>query len=265
MISVSDITFYYGAASGGARKALQLLQEPNVMISYGTKQNKPWYGIERLFIDSGGYSFMMNKGEYAPIGEYVTYLRRWQPDLYALRDYPCEPDVLDENNTTVEEHQEKTLDAHIETLESVGDLDGEPVTVIQGWGLEEYLTHIDAFRDHGIPLDNVAVGSVCRRNAEHQIERILMAIREELPDSNIHAFGVKTSVLDRTSVASVIDSADSLAYEYATRRNHESSEWRNHALEYLRMKKRIENSDGAPADQKTWNDVVAEAGGQTWH
>ena len=234
--------FYYGAASGGARKALQILQEPNVMISYATKHNKPWYGIENLFVDSGGYSFMMGQGEYGPVGEYVTYLRRWQPDLYALRDYPCEPDVLEKHGATVEEHQRKTTEKHIETLDAVGDLDGQPVTVIQGWKTRDYLNHIDQLRDQGIPLDYVAVGSVCRRNAEIEIERVIRSIRDELPNSKIHAFGVKTSVFNRTAVKDLIDSADSLAYEYASRKNHEKGDWKHQSVEYLKMKKRIEES-----------------------
>lgn len=241
--------FFYGAASGGARKALQLLQEPNVMISYATKNNTPWYGIDRLFVDCGGYSFMMGKGEYGPIGEYVDYLRRWQPELYALRDYPCEPDVLDKHGRTVEQHQQMTIDAHIETLEAVGDLDGKPVTVIQGWNPEDYLRHIDMAREAGLPLDYVAIGSVCRRNAETAIERVCMAVRDELPDAHLHAFGVKTSIFDKTMCKSILDSADSLAYSYASEKRHGKGDWKHQALEYLRMKHRIEASEGRPPDQ----------------
>lgn len=234
---------FYGAASGGARKALQLLQEPNVMLSYATKNNKPWFGIETLFVDCGGYSFMMNKGEYGPLGDYVEYLRRWQPDYYALRDYPCEPDVLDEHNAHVRQHQLKTTDAHVEMLDAVGDLDGQAVAVVQGWDVEDYLFHIDHLREHGVPLETVAIGSVCRRNAEQDIERVIRAVREELPDAHLHAFGVKTSVFKHTSARQLLDSADSLAYSYASMKEHGRGDWRSQALEYLKMRQRLLDDD----------------------
>jgi len=248
--------FFYGAASGSSRKALQVMGEDNVMLSFATKNNTPWYGIERLFIDSGGYTLLKSGKGHPPMGEYATYLRRWQPDMYALRDYPCEPDLLDDLGETVESHQQKTAEDHVEMLDMLGGLDGEPVSVLQGWEIGDYLRCIEMFEDRDIPLRHVGVGSVCRRNAEHEIHRILKAIRRQLPDAHLHAFGVKTTVLNVTGVPELINSADSLAYSYAVQCRHDSADWRKQTYEYLRMKNANESVEvGVDDPQATLTEV----------
>ena len=248
-----SFTFYFGAASGSARKALQMMNEPNVMISHATANNTPWYGIESLFIDSGGYSLMQsNDGEHGPIGPYVDYLRRHEPELYALRDYPCEPDLLDDLGRTVEDHQQRTTEEAIRTLESVGDIDSQPVTVIQGWTADDYLSHIDTLEDHGIPLDTVGIGSVCRRNAEGDIRSVIAAVRDRLPDAQIHAFGVKTSLFTAfPETVNMLDSADSLAYEYRTpQMNPDGKTWKDACVAYWKMNRSI-NEAVRQAQKKT--------------
>lgn len=237
---MSDFTFFYGAASGSARKALQLMKEPNVMISYATQHNTPWYGIDRLFVDCGGYSFMMNKGEYGPVQEYADYIHRWEPELYALRDYPCEPDIREQRGTTVEDHQQATTEAHVETLDVVADADATPVAVVQGWEPESYLRHVDGLRDAGIPLDHVAIGSVCGRTDTREIAQVVRLLRSELPDANLHAFGVKRSVFGKhPSVIERLDSADSLAYDSWHDVGGDTDHWQDVVYEYLKFRKQI--------------------------
>jgi hypothetical protein len=249
------LRFYFGAAAGSERKALQMIDEPNVMISHATKHNKPWFGIDNLFVDCGGYSLLKSDAEHPPLDEYIRYLQRWQPDRYALRDYPCEPDLLDDLNETVESHQQKTLEDHIEMLERTDSLDGISYPVIQGWSIEQYLDCIDLFRDHGIPLTSLGVGSVCRRNAAGEIQSVLREIRRELPDADLHGFGVKVSMFKMQGVSELLDSADSLAYSYAAWREHDSGNWKNKTLEYLKFKKRIEQlTEGVSDSQQTLTD-----------
>jgi len=252
---MSNVLFFYGAASGGSRKALQMLQEPNVMISYATRHNTPWYGINRLFVDCGGYTLLKSGVGHSPIKEYVDYLRRWQPELYALRDYPCEPDLLDDLGETVESHQEKTIQDHKEMVDKTGELDGKPVSVLQGWETSDYLHCIDRFREQGIPMNYVGVGSVCRRNAEAEIRDVLRNVRAELPDAHIHAFGVKTSVLSYSDVPQLIDSADSLAYSYAARAQHGKGDWKTTAMEYLKMRNSIQSIETKADDQTTLDGI----------
>lgn len=254
---MSNLLFFYGAASGGSRKALQMLKEPNVMLSYATQNNTPWYGIDRLFVDCGAYSMLKSGGEHGPIEDYIDYVRRWEPELYALRDYPCEPDLLDDLGESVESHQEKTIQAHKEMIDKTGEIDGKAVSVVQGWEKSDYLHCIDRFREEGVPLDYVGVGSVCRRHAKADIREVLRAVRTELPDAHIHAFGVKTSVLSYSDVPDLIDSADSLAYSYASQARHGRGDWKTNAFEYLRMRNSIQSIDtGADDGQATFRDVI---------
>jgi len=242
-----EFAFFFGAASGSARKALRKLDEPNVMINYATKNNKPWYGIENLFIDSGGYSFIKGRGEYETSDEkYAEWLLDVNPGVFALRDYPCEPDVLDEHDRTVGEHQRRTTERHYNLWSMVDDVDGQRLSVLQGWSADQYLEHLDGLRDYGVLAEYVGIGSVCRRDRENEIREIILAVRDALPPKyKLHAFGVKGSVLQFPDVRRALSSADSQSYEMQARWGtlHDldtgSRTWRDSALEYLRQKRRV--------------------------
>jgi len=270
--NADGFTFYFGASSGSSRKALRELHEPNVMLNYATKMNRPWGGIEQLFIDSGGYSFMKGKGEYGTSdGKYLDFIEKHGPDLYALRDYPCEPDVLNDHDRTVEDHQRRTLERHVSLLNKHEDrrLDERPLSVVQGWRRSDYLDHIEQLRDHGAVTDYVGIGSVCRRNQAPEIRRIILAVRDALPaTTDLHAFGVKVSVLRYPDVRDALTSADSQSYEMQARWGtlHDldagSKTWRDSALEYLKQKRRIRaiiaKQDDADTEQQT---LFADGGG----
>lgn len=252
-------TFYYGAASGGSQKALRKLGEKNVMLSYATKNNRPWAGIENLFVDCGAYSMLKAGKEHGPIEDYLTYLRSWQPAKFALRDYPCEPDLLQDLGRSVGEHQRLTLEDHIGMLDNMNGIMGQPYTVLQGWELNDYLRCIELFEDHGVPLDHVAVGSVCRRNAVDEILEVLSAVRYHLPDATIHAFGVKTQILQHPEVFEWIDSADSVSFDYRSMMEHHTGYWKYLALEYLKMWDAIETAIADGTQKK----MSATDGGET--
>ena len=245
---MNDLRFYYGAASGSSRKALRKMEEPNVLINYATQNNKPWEGIENLFIDSGGYSFILGKGEYTTSNrEYLEYIEEHSPQVFALRDYPCEPDVLEKHGRSVRDHQDMTIQKHKELMRLIPeyDIDSEPLCVVQGWELEDYLYHIDRLNEIGLLTDYVGIGSVCRRGQDEEIRRIILEVDRALPDRcRIHAFGVKANVLRFGDVVDVLDSADSLAYEYSVMYNDRvsgtrSKSFRDSALSYLEFKKKI--------------------------
>lgn len=268
---MTDFDFFWGAASGSAQKALRRLEEPTVMLNYATKNNQPWDGIERLFIDSGGYSFMKAKGEYDTTdGEYLDYIEEHHPERFALRDYPCESDVLDQRGTTVAEHQQATTERHISLTDVLEDrhIESAPVSVLQGWTADDYIEHLESLHDHGVLHDHVAVGSVCRRNAEATIRSILRQIRGALPTRcSLHAFGVKTSVLDYPGTRRDIDSADSCAYCLRQQKSafHDGSElgtWQDVAWHYLDMKRRIEGLRGEGGGGAT-RQAVLPVGGES--
>ena len=240
--------FYYGAASGSSRKALRQLEEPNVMINYATENNKPWKGIENLFIDSGGYSFMLGKGEYETTDrKYLEFIEKHDPEMFALRDYPCEPKVLEKNGRTVEDHLEATTERHANLLRLLPeyDIQSQPVSVIQGWKLKHYLRHLDMLKNRDLLTDYVAIGSVCRRNQDQEIRRIITEVDKRIEDRKLHAFGVKSNILRFRDMREKLDSADSNAFDMASRYSEEtvsgegSNGFRNLALEYLKFKKDI--------------------------
>lgn len=242
------VTIYYGAASGQQRSALRRLDPEAIMISYATVNNQPWDGDYKLFVDSGGYHHMMSgDGKYGSSDEaYLDYLAEHQPHRYALRDYPCEPDLLDSLFRTVAEQQERTLNHHIELLDKIEDSSvsrDNAVTVVQGWTTDQYLAAFDDLRDHDCLTDTIAIGSICRRGADHEIADIILELRDAIPDRiGLHAFGVKGNVLRFKSVADALESVDSQAYDYSASRYDQSNEavashtWRDSARCYLQWR-----------------------------
>lgn len=261
---MTKVKFYYGAASGSSRKALRQMEEPNVMINYATQNNKPWEGIENLFVDSGGYSFILGKGEYTTTNkEYLEYVEKHQPELFALRDYPCEPDVLEEHDRTVEEHQEMTIEKHKELRELMKefDIESKPLSVIQGWELEDYLNHIKRMKEEDLITEHIGIGSVCRRGQDEEIRRIILEVNKALPDyCKIHAFGVKSNILRFAEVCEVLHSADSQAFDMASRYDDESVDetdngFRNVTFHYLKFKKEINRMIKTQQSQRSLQEV----------
>jgi len=256
---------------------LRELKEPDVMINYATRDNKPFDTIKRLFTDSGGYSFMKGKGEYQTTGaEYLDYVERHRPHRFALRDYPCERDVLEKHGRTVLEHQKMTVNAHVDLLNEWEDrgLTSEPMAVIQGWDVSEYIRHVDMLREAGALTDVVGVGSVCRRNATADILAVLNAVSDCLRGSaKMHAFGVKTDVL-KGDYPDSLESVDTHSYDYRARyhcidHNYPSKGWRDVAYHYLKQRDKIKRAiyatSGKEAAQKSLTDVgrsAASSGGE---
>lgn len=220
----SDFTFYYGAASGSAQKALRKMEVEPVMVSYRTKNNGRIGPENEHFVDCGGAPDSFLDGALAKTGDYVTsddtyldYIIDVNATYWSLRDYPCEPGVLDQHDRTVADHQEMTIDRHRSLLEkaSVRSISGQPVSILQGWTVDDYLHHLDMHRDAGTLTDYVGIGSVCRRHAVDEITTIIRRIREALPVRHeLHAFGVKLPVLESPGMLNALTSADSTAYDY---------------------------------------------------
>lgn len=244
MGSETDFSFFYGCASGSARKALRKMEEPNVQISYATANNIPFDSIDNLFIDSGGYSLLQTRGDYQTTNqEYLYHVERYEPELFSLRDYPCEPGLLHDRKKTVQEHQQLTTEKHRQLLNSIEkrNIDSQPVAVIQGWKPSEYLVHLDQLRENGLLTEYVAIGSICRRYQTQQISKIIQLVRRELPSKyRLHGFGIKTQALKSPHVMEALDSADSSAYDYRTRMEEERSTWKNQVYHYLSLKREIE-------------------------
>lgn len=244
---MSDFTFYFGATNGQTKGALKRLDEPNVMLNYASYNGTPWDNIESLFIDSGGYSFIKGMGEYETTHqEYLDWVADTDADLFALRDYPCEPDVLDAHDRTVGEHQRMTTNDHIELMDLYDDMGAfsQPLAVVQGRSVSEYQSHVQELKDHGVLTDYIGVGSVCGRHAVREIKPIVKAVDcATPPGTKIHGFGIKIPSLEEPEVYNRLSSADSMAYSYKARTDSRERGimcgFRQHALHYLELRRDV--------------------------
>lgn len=214
--------FYFSLAAGSQHKTARILNYPYILINYMTQTNKPpRYEYKSLFTDSGGFHSSLKHGGYTKTDEeYLEYVEKYEPEFFALRDYPCEPELLKTHNRTVEDHIEMTLQHHLQLIDKLDDynITSTPVPVLQGWRIEDYLKSIDLYKEHGLISDYMAIGSVCRRHQDHKIKRVINNIRNNLPRSTrLHGFGVKISVLKDKSIWDALWSVDSGAWDYAAR------------------------------------------------
>lgn len=244
MTDIGGVRMFFGAANGSARKALRQIEEPHVMVSAQSERGVPWDGIGELFVDSGGYSLMLSEGEHPPVDDYLDTVEEYEADLWAVQDYPCEPDILDRYGRTVGDHQRRTTQAAEECLtRSEGrGISGTPVCVLQGWTVDDYLSHIDTLRDSGLLTEHVGIGSVCRRNQTDTIRTIIKSVDDELSGQHkLHAFGVKNKILSDPETRDALYSADTTAWYFRNynKRTEIDDTWQEYVHQFLEYRRRL--------------------------
>jgi hypothetical protein len=175
-----------------------------------------------LAIDSGGYSSLSRppyRWTFTP-QQYIAEVRRCSAALgrvewCAPMDWMCEPWILQNTGLSVAEHQARTIASVVELRQLAPEIQWAPV--LQGWVLDDFLRHADAYVRAGVDLARetiVGVGSVCRRQATDAAVEIFAGLsRLRL---RLHGFGFKKQGLLR--VAGYLDSSDSLAWSFDARR-----------------------------------------------
>ncbi len=199
----------------------QLSREPNL-----PRARAPWA------LDSGAFSEIAAHGRFltTPVA-YAAAVRRYSGEIGNLawaapQDWMCEPIILRGGTVgaqrfagtglSVAEHQRRTIASVLELRWTAADLPWIPV--LQGFALDDYGRHVDAYARAGIDLGAeplVGLGSVCRRQATSEIDRIVTTLAGM--GFRLHGFGVKTSGLGRYGWA--LPSADSGAWSLAARRS----------------------------------------------
>jgi len=258
MTEFDGTTMFWGCNGGSMSKALRHMRERDVLLSYATDTD-PWDEITNLFIDSGGYSLMLETGEHDSVNDYLDYVEAVDANIAAMQDYPCEPGILNEYDRTVADHQAMTVDRARANLNEmrVRGLNTEPMAVLQGWEPDDYLNCIDMFREAGVLTDYIGIGTVCRRNAETEIREIVNTVHNELPNRKLHAFGVKKSILKYPDMRDALDSVDSSAWYFGMYQNKPVPEraWHTCTKMYLDYKRDLydhfELSDQAKDGQAT--------------
>ncbi len=219
--------FYWGIAAWRDRSVMKEFRIPNIFISVVNISRFPLRTLdfaERVFVDSGGFQFFtrFNEYPYSP-GSYLELIAK-DGDIvthFASMDYPCEPELLEKRNATIEQNIRRTVELAVEMDEIINRvypfLKEKFVPVIQGWRLDDYMRCIELYEDVGITADYnyFGIGSVCRRNSEKEVARIVSAIRKRLGgDVKLHAFGTKISNLRVRKFVHSVYSADTSAWNF---------------------------------------------------
>ncbi len=174
-------------------------------------------------LDSGGFTEIGAHGRWTVSAKtYAEDVARYATDIgrmewAAPQDWMCEPIMLKRTGLTVAAHQLNTLD-NFQELRSLNP--ALPfVPVLQGWTLDDYRRHLDAYDTAGIiarDLPTFGLGSVCRRQGTDDAVKIVRGILAHAPGIRLHGFGFKTRGLAK--LEHELASADSLAWSYRARR-----------------------------------------------
>ena len=167
--------------------------------------------------DSGGFVASRIWGEYRySLEHYVTWLLSWRPVWAATMDYCCEPELA----VVTAERQRRTTENGWAAWTHFRQAPFAWVPTIQGWLPEDYRRHASemqpliedmqvAYADN--PYFRVGVGTLCRRNDAAMVQAILNAIREVLPGTPLHLWGIKLDALRSIDLTQVV-SSDSAAW-----------------------------------------------------
>lgn len=186
---------------------------------------------KRFFLDSGGFSFFIRKGDYPyTTEEYLKLIRYYKPTYAAVMDYPCEPelplgDVRSRIDRTIANTKEllsvcvvhPTKKMNPPSFFSCADHRTEIIPVIQGYDLEDYKYCIDRMRTMDLIRPYMAVGSMCRRVSIKELRTLVVAISDYVGAVNqnikLHFFGLKKSALKDFAICERVYSCDSMAYK----------------------------------------------------
>lgn len=177
--------------------------------------------VQIWMLDSGGFRQVIKYGKYRHTHEkYLSQIEMLKPKYFFNMDYMCESFALEKTGLSIKEHIEKTIDNHITILDKLNDynIKSQFLGVIQGFEVDDYIYCIDRMKEQDIIQNYMGVGSVCRRNAEREIYEVLNAIHNEIPDTKLHAFGVKGTIFDApygSRVVELLHSCDSMAWSMA--------------------------------------------------
>lgn len=177
-------------------------------------------------MDSGAFTEIKNYSAYRyPVEEYAGWINKFKDcgnlEMAVSQDYMCEPAMRKITGLSVREHQQLTIERYDSLLPFTTVL---IMPVLQGYKPSEYVEHIHMYNSKLTIGMKVGVGSVCKRNGNPQkIIAVLEAIKAERSDLKLHGFGLKKTSLENAYILSMLDSADSMAWSMAARRQGRNS------------------------------------------
>lgn len=170
-------------------------------------------------LDSGGFTELTRHGAWQlDAAGYARVVRRFADEVGRLewaasRDYLAVPDVLAAIGLDVPAAQAATVRNYLEDREELGEL---VRPVLQGWTVDDYRRHADAYATAGVDLTRgvTLLGSIAARNDDDGVELVVRELAEA--GVRLHGLGVKDRGLARYGDA--LESADSLAWSREARR-----------------------------------------------
>lgn len=186
------------------------------------RKRKSGFPVGQWIMDSGAFTTISKHGGYhEPVSVYADQIKRWKTngDLVAAvsQDYMCEDHMLAKTGMSVRQHQVLTIERYDQLLAE--DTGVYIMPVLQGYTPQSYVDHVRMYGHRLKPGMYVGVGSVCKRNASpSSIVQVLKAIKQERPDLKLHGFGIKTTALAWEYVRDNLESADSMAWSFAARK-----------------------------------------------
>jgi hypothetical protein len=223
------IEFYVGLHQPGDAQHFEL---SCISINRLRDRKKP-LSAGRILLDSGAFTELERHGHYRHgVEEYAAQVRRLHEEGIAdiaaavAQDYMCEPFMVSKTGLSVEEHQRLTIERY-DALDTC-NLPVPVLPVLQGYHPADYARHAEQYGErltHGMW---VGVGSVCKRQGDPRaIIAVLQAIRSVRPDLRLHGFGVKKTALMHPGVRDLLDTADSMAWSFAARKQgRNANDWR---------------------------------------
>lgn len=196
------------------------------------RNRKGSFAVGDWIMDSGAFTEISRHGHYRhDVASYATEIRRWSGNGNLLaavaQDFMCEPFILARTGMTVQQHQALTIQRYDALVSE--DTGVYIMPVLQGFEPEQYVRHLVNYGQRIAFGAWVGVGSVCKRNGDPRaVARVLHAIKLARPDLRLHGFGLKTTALADPLVRSLLDTADSMAWSFAARRERPGSQndWR---------------------------------------
>lgn len=212
--------------------AAQYVTVPAFISVNRIRDRKSPFIVGDWIMDSGAFTTIIKHGGYPESPTiYAAQIKRWSTNGNLLaavsQDYMCEANMLKITGKTIPEHQRLTIDRYDELVKC--DTGGVYVMpVLQGYEPEDYVSHIRQYAERLRLGQWVGVGSVCKRNSNAgSIEAVLRAIKTERPDLRLHGFGIKTTALRSEIVRELLETADSMAWSFAARRQgRNANDWR---------------------------------------
>ncbi len=183
-------------------------------------------------MDSGAFTEVSTYGDYRHgVEDYAAEINRWSYDGSGLvaavaQDYMCEPWIIAKTGLSIADHQRLTIERYDALSPLVSKTYVMPV--LQGYAASDYLHHLAMYGDRLAHGAYVGVGSVCKRNVNiAQVEEILLSIKRARPDLRLHGFGLKLTALSSSLVRDALESADSMAWSFAARKQGRNANcWR---------------------------------------